>query len=295
MSRRTDVCERILLSFQYVTKFNRREESLCLASDAAHVHPKSPKDQAPSSKCLLFAPAEYFEDNATRIQFTRTLSSSFRIHTTLATAPNESTDEVSNLIGAQNPSPPILTQTTESSGPLVYVLCVPISTEVESEWRGADEDISDHKNFKWIAPLNTDWKTTSIFLFTQQTSQLERVDQLFKERLSKINVQQSDLYNFETKPGQILQKRSCFEQVDRAMRDLAHSILSLSNCITSNVEQFEKLILQLNTRAYVVSHSRTFSLCGGVDKIFKTRRVTTFSSDKNRSDRKENRDFMFSI
>lgn len=142
---------------------------------------------------------------------------------------------------------------TDSSSALVYVLCVPVSNEVEAEWRGENHYIPDNKNLTAIVPINTDWKTTSIFLLTQQTNHLEKFDESFKERLSKINVQQSDLYDFETKTGQILQKRSCFEKVDRAMNDLAHSILSLSNCIASNVERFEKMIEQINTRAYVVS------------------------------------------
>jgi hypothetical protein len=100
-------------------------------------------------------------------------------------------------------------------------------------------------------------------------------EESFKERLSKTNVQQNDLYNFDTKTGQILQKRSCFEKVDRAMNDLAHAILSLSNCVANNVEQFEKTIEtihnqtstesgherseKIDTRNYIVSTIETFS------------------------------------
>jgi DNA helicase TIP49 (TBP-interacting protein) len=107
--------------------------------------------------------------------------------------------------------------------------------------------ISTNKSVTPILPLNTKWKTTTIFLLTQQTNNLEKFDESFKERLSKTNVQQNDLYNFDTKTGQILQKRSCFEKVDRAMSDLAHAILSLSNCVASNVEQFEILIEKIHT------------------------------------------------
>ncbi len=88
---------------------------------------------------------------------------------------------------------------------------------------------------------------------TQQTNNLEKFEESFKERLSKINIQQSDLYNFETKTGQLLQKHSCFEKIDNSMKTLAHSILSLSNCIASNVENFEQMIEKINTRDYVVS------------------------------------------
>ncbi len=136
---------------------------------------------------------------------------------------------------------------------MVYILCVPISVELESEWRGVTHTISENKNLTSMLPLHTNWKTTTIFLLTQQTNDLKRFEESFKERLSKINVQQSDLYNFETKTGKLLQKRSCFEKTDDAMRNLAHSILSLSNCIASNVEQFEKMIEKINTRDYVVS------------------------------------------
>ena len=192
----------------------------------------------------------------------RTLSSSYRIHTNNTISAEAAEDPLSTSWSSSQPpqaSPPSSAQlltTGESSSALVYVLCVPVSNEVELEWRGENHYIPDNKNLTPIVPINTDWKTTSIFLLTQQTNHLEKFDESFKERLSKINVQQSDLYDFETKTGQIIQKRSCFEKVDRAMNDLAHSILSLSNCIASNVEQFEKKIEELETRAYVVSINR---------------------------------------
>lgn len=106
-----------------------------------------------------------------------------------------------------------------------------------------------NKNFISVSPLNSTWKTTTIFLLTQQPENLLKFEELFRERLSKTNVQQNDLYNFDTKSGQLLQKRSCFENIDRAMNDLAHAILSLSNCVANNVEQFEKLIETLSTTA----------------------------------------------
>jgi hypothetical protein len=123
--------------------------------------------------------------------------------------------------------------------------------------------ISTNKHLTSILPLNTNWKTTTIFLLTQQIANLEKFEESFKERLSKTNVQQNDLYNFDTKTHQTLQKRSCFEKVDRAMNDLAHAILSLSNCVSSNVEQFEKLIEnhhtknihdKIDTRNYIVNY-----------------------------------------
>jgi hypothetical protein len=220
-----------------------------------HGNTKTKKDVSPSSKCLLFAPAEYFEENSTKIQLARILSSSFRISTNnnCPTEPiDDQTPQQQPSPTSQQPSVPI----SEICPPLVYILCVPISVEVESEWRGVTHTIIGNKNLTSIFPLNTNWKTTTIFLLTQQTSDLEKFEESFKERLSKINVQQSDLYNFETKNDQLLQKRSCFEKVDRAMSNLAHSILSLSNCIASNVENFENKIEQLNTQEYVVSFTK---------------------------------------
>ena len=104
-----------------------------------------------------------------------------------------------------------------------------------------------------IHPLNVNWKTTTIFLLTQQTSELGILEKSFKERLSKTNVQQSDLYDFETKPDQPLRKRSCFEDVDREMNALAHSIVTLSHSVASNVKRFEKLIEESNDKNCVVS------------------------------------------
>lgn len=136
---------------------------------------------------------------------------------------------------------------------MVYVLCVPISAELESEWRGVTHVIRENKNLSSVLPLHTHWKTTTIFLLTQQINDVEKFEKSFRERLSKINVQQTDLYNFETKSGQVLQKHSCFEKTDQAMKNLAHAMLSLSNCIASNVENLEKIIEKSNTRDYVVS------------------------------------------
>ena len=141
--------------------------------------------------------------------------------------------------------------------PSVYVLCVPISNELESEWRGVTHTISTNKHITSIFPLNSRWKTTTIFLLTQQTNNLETFEELFRDRLSKTNIQQNDLYKFDTKSGQTLQKRSCFEKVDRAMNDLAHAILMLNNSIANNVKQFEKLIENprepIDPRKYIVS------------------------------------------
>ena len=229
------------------------------------------KDGSPLSKCLLFAPAEYFNDTSAKIQLVRTLSSSFRINTNNNSSTESNDDQLpSSQQQQQQPS----THTSEISPPLVYILCVPISVELESEWRGKIHTISENKNLTSILPLHTHWKTTTVFLLTQQTNHLEKFEESFKERLLKINVQQSDLYNFETKTGQLLlQKRSCFEKTDNAMRTLAHSILSLSNCIASNVEQFEKMIEKINTRDYVVrtkQHKLNMSIISNVHvNIFK--------------------------
>ena len=207
-----------------------------LAGQLPHHQPSS------TSQCLLFAPAEYFEDTASKLQLARTLSSSFRIKPSNNSSA-ESTEEQSSQTQNQQQSPPACQQpSTEVTPPLVYVLCVPISNELESEWRGVTHTISTNKYLPSILPLNMKWKTTTIFLLTQQTANLEIFEESFKERLSKTNVQQNDLYNFDTKTKHVLQKRSCFEKVDRAMNDLAHAILSLSNCVASNVEQFEQLI-----------------------------------------------------
>ena len=124
---------------------------------------------------------------------------------------------------------------------------------MESEWRGATHVIRENKNLSSVFPLHTHWKTTTIFLLTQQTNDVEKFEESFRERLSKINIQQTDLYKFETKSGQALQKHSCFEKTDQAMKNLAHAMLSLSNCIASNVENLEKIIEKSNTRDYVVS------------------------------------------
>ena len=237
---------------------------LLLVSENRHDHrtDRATKDGSPALKCLLFAPAEYFEDNTTKLQLVRILSSSFRIHTTSNAAQEMNDDQSSQppppqTQQQQQPSPtssqPTSMSAQDPSSPLVYLLCVPVSNEIESEWRGVTHTISENKHLTSIVPLNTDWKTTTIFLLTQQTNHLDKFEQSFKERLSKINVQQSDLYNFEKAKAQVLQKRSCFEKTDRAMNGLAHSILSLSTCITNNVEHFERTILQTSTRAYVVS------------------------------------------
>lgn len=234
----------------------------------------------PTSQCLLFAPAEYFEDNARKLQLIRTLSSSFRINTSNSSS-GESNDEQSSQTQNQQQSPTSTQQSSNSMGtapPLVYVLCVPICNDLETEWRGVTHTISISKSLPSILPLNSNWKTTTIFLLTQQTNNLEKFEESFRERLSKTNVQQNDLYNFDTKTGQTLQKRSCFEKVDRSMCDLAHAVLSLSNCVANNVEQFEKIIEtiddqnlpgydvdqpeKIDTRNYVVSY------CWGNERNF---------------------------
>jgi hypothetical protein len=234
---------------------------------AEHVHCRSSttdtnSDASSQSTCLLFAPAEYFKDPASKLQLARTLSSSFRI-TTHCNATNESADEPSTH-GQQQQSPTAshqtLPTTSETSPALVYVLCVPISSELESEWRGTTHKIPTNNMLTSILPLNTHWKTTTIFLFTQQVNSLNKFEESFKERLSTTNIQQNDLYDFETKSGQLLQKRSCFKKVDQAMSKLAHAMLRLSNRVANNVEQFEKMIDENHIRDYVVSCSRSTSI-----------------------------------
>ena len=208
---------------------------------------KSPKERSTSTKCHLFAPTEFFDDPITRIQLARTISSSFRLPTSSTI---DSSSEESNLNSISSPT---TTTTSTIDSTLVYVLAVPICDEIENEWRGIDENLFEKKIFSSIVPLNVDWKTTSLFLLTQQTQQFAKINELFKERLSQLHVQQNDFYKFETNVGEILQRRSCFEKVDRAMNDLAHSISSLANCVTENVEKFEKLIEKFNTRVHVVT------------------------------------------
>ncbi|CAF4431350.1 unnamed protein product, partial [Adineta steineri] len=142
---------------------------------------KTNKDASRTSQCLLFAPAEYFEDNTTKIQLTRTLSSSFRINTNSNTS-NETTDEPNSQAQQQSPTSfqqPANASTEISPTPLVYVLCVPISTELECEWRGVTHTISTNKVSTSILPLNTNWKTTTIFLLTQQTNNLDKFEDSF--------------------------------------------------------------------------------------------------------------------
>lgn len=141
----------------------------------------------------------------------------------------------------------------ETTPPLVYILCVPVSCELEREWRGVTHHLPMSKTITSIHPLHVNWKLTTIFLLTQQTKDLSNLEKSFKERLTKTNVQQTDLYDFETKPDQLLRKRSCFEEVDREMNTLAHAIVSLSHSVTSNVETFERVIDKSNSKNYVVS------------------------------------------
>lgn len=243
---------------EFIAKL-RIKISFIVAIENHHYGPNQMnKDGSPSSQCLLFAPAEYFEDNATKIQLIRTLSSSFRINTNTNLSTESNDDQPPSSSQQQQQSSPTPGQqssisTSESSPPLVYIICVPISVELECEWRGVTHIIPENKNLLSKFPLHTNWKTTTIFLLTQQTNNFEKFEKSFKERLSKINVQQSDLYNFETKSGQLLQKHSCFEKIDNAMKNLAHSMLSLGNCIVNNVENFEQMIEKTNTRDYIVS------------------------------------------
>ena len=255
------VCRRFLLILKTARfariKFGRNRQhrriSIALSVSVSdehrtQIHSGKNDDASPSSTCLLFAPAEYFEDNATKLQLARTLSSSFRIHT-VDHAPSESPDDPlpppqQQQSPTQSQQPPI--PSVGSTPPLVYILCVPVSNELESGWSGVTHTISSNKNLTSISPLSTNWKTTTIFLLTQQTTHLDKFEESFKERLSKTNVQQNDLYHFDTKTEKTLQKRSCFEKVDGAMSDLAHSILSLANCVMSDVTRFEHLIDGLN-------------------------------------------------
>ena len=257
------VCRRFLLILKTAgfarIKFgrNRRhrrltDASLCVSVSDEHrtaTHDGKRDDALPSSTCLLFAPAEYFDDNATKLQLARTLSSSFRIHT-VDRASGESPDDP--LPQQQQQQSPTLSQlpampSVGSTPPLVYILCVPVSSELESGWSGVTHTISSNMNLTSISPLSTNWKTTTIFLLTQQTNHLDKIEESFKKSLLRTNVQQNDLYHFDTRTEKTLQKRSCFEKVDAAMSDLAHSILSLTKCVMSNVTQFENLIDQLNT------------------------------------------------
>jgi hypothetical protein len=178
----------------------------------------------------------------------------------------ESNEEQSSQTQNQQQSPTSsqqpANQSVEITPPLIYILCVPVTSEVEHEWLGSSHTISMNKHIAWASPLNTKWKTTTMFLLTQQTSNLEMFKESFNERLSKINAPPNDLFYFDTEIGQTLRKRSCFEKVDRAMNDLAHAILSLSNCVANNVEQFENIIEQRNkninekvdTRSYIVNN-----------------------------------------
>jgi len=231
---------------------------LFLASENLNPYENNNRDDLSKSKCLLFAPAEYFEDNSTKIQLARILSSSFRINTTTASPTDTADDPLATSQTIQPQQSPTSTQqptysAVENSPPLVYILCVPISIELEFEWRGVTHIIPENKSLPSIQPLHKHWKTTSIFLLTQQTNYFDKFEESFRERLSKIHIQQNDLYNFETTTKQVLQKHSCFEKVDNAMKNLAHSMLRLSDCIINNVEHFERMIEQVNTRDYVVS------------------------------------------
>ncbi|CAF4111105.1 unnamed protein product, partial [Rotaria sp. Silwood2] len=230
------------------------------------------KDGVLLSKCLLFTPAKYFKDKSTKIQIIRTLSSSFRINTNnnLSTELNDdqSTPPLPQQQQSSASSQQSSTLPSENSPPLVYILCVPATVDLEAEWRGVTHLIPENKNLTSILPLHTNWKTTTIFLLTQQTNNLENFQESFKECLSKINVQQSDLYSFDTRTGHLLQRRSCFEQIDNAMRNLAHSMLNLTNCIASDVEIFENIIEKINTRDYVHTEERAFAF--GMDVIRET-------------------------
>lgn len=204
-----------------------------------------------TSTCLLFAPTEYFENQASKLQLARTLSSSFRISTNLVPS-GESSEEQAGPTGAtQQNSPPSVVQpakvTIDATPPSVYILCVPISSELEGEWRGVTHTVSITKSLSASLPLYTSWKTNTIFLLSQSTN-LEKFEESFRDRLSKTNVQQNDLYNFDAKPRETVQRRSCFEKVDRAMNTLAHAILNLTHHVINNVEKFEETIRELETR-----------------------------------------------
>lgn len=257
------VCKRFLLILK-TAGFRRIDFALDSHHYSPHHHHRprlsqSNKDGSPASKCLLFAPAEYFDDPASKAQLIRILSSSFR----LTANNNLSSDAIDDPLPPCPPQqqasptsaqqPPLPGSDASPPPPLVYILCVPIAAELEFEWNGVTHIIPENKLLTSIVPLHTHWKTTTIFLVTQQTKDLETFEASFRDRLSKVNVQQSDLYNFESNARYSVQKRSCFEKVDDAMRNLARSILSLSNCIASNVEHFERLIDRINTRDYVVS------------------------------------------
>ncbi|CAF3316664.1 unnamed protein product [Rotaria socialis] len=261
------VCKRFLLILK-TAGFER----IKFASENNHNSGSNQTDKraTPVSKCLLFAPAKYFKDKSTKLQIVRILSSSFRINTSnnLSTELNDDLSTTQQQLQSPTLSQLPSIPASEISPPLVYILCVPVSIELESEWRGVTHLLPENKNLTSILPLHSNWKTTTIFLLTQQTNNLENFQESFKECLSKINVQQSDLYNFDSRPGQLLQRRSCFEKVDNAMRNLAHSILNLSNCIASNVETFEKIIEKLDTKDYVHSEERAFAF--GMDVIRET-------------------------
>ena len=195
------------------------------------------------------------------MQLLRTLSSSFRINTANISS-SEPNDEQSSQpqiqLQSSTWSQHRMNPSGEVSPPLVYVLCVPISNELETEWRGITHIVTTNKHITSILPLNTNWKTTTIFLLTQQTNNLEKFEESFKERLSKTNVQQNDLYNFDTRAEKILQKRSCFNKVDHSMNDLSHAMLSLSSCVASNVQQFEKTIKTINIQTSPGNNGQRF-------------------------------------
>ena len=216
-----------------------------------HENGSKMKEETMRSKCVLFAPEEYFDDQNSRIQLTRTLSSSYRLNSNSLIVADSVEDSF------QSPAPSIQQNSVsglDSSPSSVCVLCVPIINELDAEWTGKVEYFIDRKNSSSLAPINSHWKTTNIFLLTQQTNQLKKFNKSFSERLSKINVQHSDSNGGQKKIDSILQRRSCFEKVDRTMHELAHEILCLSQTVINNVEQFENLLKKTSTISHVVNH-----------------------------------------
>ncbi|CAF1069078.1 unnamed protein product, partial [Didymodactylos carnosus] len=198
-----------------------------------------PNDKNSHSKCLLFASSEYFEDNQSKIQLFKTLSSSFRLESTIESAtPVSTTTKLSDEQQQLNES---LQSKNRSS---VYILCVPVPDELAGEWRGVEHTVSTFFNvfLTSIKPLYLNWKTTSMFLLTQQTQQLDEFLKMFHTKLENLHLSQNDLLQLDRTQQQ---KRSCFEKIDHAMYELNHAVLNLSENICTDIDQFELLLENL--------------------------------------------------
>ncbi|CAF1031269.1 unnamed protein product, partial [Didymodactylos carnosus] len=196
-------------------------------------------DKTSDSKCLLFAPATYFEDNQHKIQLFKTLSSSFRLESSM-----DSSTSVLPTIISQDEEQKLNESLKLKNCPSVYILCVPVSKELAHKWRGVERTIPMYLNkcLTSIKPIHSNWKTTSIFLLTQQTQQFDNFITMFHEKLESLNLNLNDLLQLDRTQQQ---KRSCFEKVDHAMYELNHAVLNLSENICGDIDQFESLIENL--------------------------------------------------